>query len=129
MSFTFFVCQDPEEAWYAHLQAESDREQERWEREQDLEREEELAHEFIADEEDIETWPWYANPPIDEIESEIFDGCVADLPMGMILDASVGAFCNKCDAPLITDDWDGRLSALSDGMEFCDGRCELDIEI
>lgn len=70
---TFFCCTgDFEQAWIASLVAQGDREQEEEERQEDLDREEELALEHAYDEEPGE-WPWYADAPTEVEPGEVIE--------------------------------------------------------
>lgn len=74
---TFFVCHGATpEAWGAQLSAQGDREQDEMERQEDLDREEELALEHAYDEEPGE-WAWYADAPTDVEPGEVIEN--ADL--------------------------------------------------
>jgi hypothetical protein len=74
MTFTLFVCQasDMEQAWIESLCAQGDREQEEYERQEDLDREEELALEHAYDDEPSD-WPWYADAPIEVEHGEVIE--------------------------------------------------------
>lgn len=63
MTITIFVCNGNfEDQWIASLCADGDRQQAEYERQEDLDREGELAIEHAyADEPD--EWPWYADAP------------------------------------------------------------------
>jgi len=69
---TFFCCNDMEEAWIAGICADQEREQAEWERQEDVDHEAELALECVEDD-DIDSWPWYADSPHDIQEPQIFD--------------------------------------------------------
>lgn len=70
---TLFVCRgDLEQAWIESLCAQGEREQAEHERQEDLDREEELALEHAYDEEPGE-WPWYADAATDVEEGEVIE--------------------------------------------------------
>lgn len=95
---TMFVC-DPWESYLLQLQADSDREWLEREREEDLDREQELADELFCRDEDgpepdfeidengeivdtddaatcdneEEEWPWYSERPYEIVEPETFN--------------------------------------------------------
>lgn len=86
---TLFCCHgDFELAWIASLCAQGDREQDEMERQEDLDREEELALEHAYDEEPGE-WAWYADAPTDVEPGEVIED--ADL-----LGLPVDAYCARC---------------------------------
>lgn len=68
---TIFTCNDMEAAWIAQICADGEREMAEWERQEDLDHEEQLAREAVADE--IDTWPWYADTPNEIEDSEVIE--------------------------------------------------------
>jgi len=81
MTLTMFVCNDMEAAWVASICAQQEREMEQWERDEDRDHEEQLAHEAVLEDE-IETWPWYADAPLHEERPEIIvDADLVGLPV------------------------------------------------
>lgn len=75
--FTMFVCNDMEEAWIASICAQGEREMAEWERQEDIDREQELRTEFFEDLEggsiDPDDWPWYADAPYEVQLPEVFE--------------------------------------------------------
>lgn len=72
MTFQLFVCNDMEAAWIASLCAQGEREMAEWERQEDLDTEELLAREAVEDGE-TDSWPAYADAPLEVAESEVID--------------------------------------------------------
>ena len=72
---TYFCCNDMEAAWIAGICAQQEREQEEWERQEDLDHEEQLSRECIEDDA-IHEWPHYADAPCEIEEPEIFEDAI-----------------------------------------------------
>lgn len=70
--FTIFTCNDMEEAWVAQLCADSDREQDEMERQEDLDNEELIAHDAV-DQGEVESWPWYTDAPLEVEDPEVVE--------------------------------------------------------
>lgn len=82
MTFAIFVCNDMEEAWIASICAQGEREMAQWERDEDLDHEEQLAREAVADG-DLTAWPAYADTPYEVEDPEVVDDAdVLGLPVG-----------------------------------------------
>lgn len=70
--FTIFVCNDMEEAWIAQICADGEREMAEWERQEDLDHEEQLARDAV-DQDETDSWPAYADSPLDVEEPDVID--------------------------------------------------------
>lgn len=89
MTYDVFMCDDIEGRYFAQVSAESDRRQLEMERQEDQDHEEELARQCV-DDDDIDTWPWYADAPCEEVQSEIFD----EQPIGVVVDDTINIDIN-----------------------------------
>jgi hypothetical protein len=79
---TIFTCNDMEAAWIAQICADGEYEMAEWERQEDLDHEEQLARDAVEDDA-TDVWPWYADAPLEVEESEIIeDADLLGLPVG-----------------------------------------------
>lgn len=86
MAFQIFTCNDMEAAWIASICAQQEREMAEWERDEDLDHEEQLAREAVDDGE-VEAWPWYADAPLEVEEPEVIeDADLCGLPVAGEID-------------------------------------------
>lgn len=92
MTFTYFAC-NITAGMHAQLAADTDRAWLEYERQQDLEHEEQLARDAVEDDE-TDQWPWYADSPIEIVESEIVE------------DAGMAGLAVSEDSGEVSD-WDG----------------------
>lgn len=87
---SYFSCGDRtisvEDMWLAQLTADSEQEHAAWERDEDLDHEEQLAREAV-DCGEVESWPTYADAPCEVEEPEIVED--ADL-CGLSVAADAG---------------------------------------
>ena len=104
---TLFVCNDMEEAWIASICAQQEREMAQWEIDEDLDHEEQLAREAVEDDE-TESWPWYADVPLEVVEPEEIDG------EELSCTTSIERTCATCLDPIDADD---ECSCIGPGWE------------
>jgi hypothetical protein len=71
VKLVIFVC-DPWESYIRSLMADGDRQEIEWNRDEDLEREAQLAAEFVEEPDAGEDWPWYADLPYEVCEPQVF---------------------------------------------------------
>lgn len=77
---TLFLC-NPEAALHAQLAADHDHAWLEYQQSEDINHEKQLAHEAVEDDE-IDSWPWYADAPIEIVDPEIIeDAELAGLPV------------------------------------------------
>lgn len=76
-----------------------------WERQEDLDHEERLARE-AAEDDDVDTWPWYADAPIEVACPEVIeDAQLAGLPVDV---ADEDADLDEIPVDVAEDDYDNE---------------------